>query len=549
MIEVFTRIKRTLSNGIRLGDRHYEFLAFGNSQFREHGAYFFAPTGDLDTDYIRHWMGHFKEITVVAKHASRLGQCFSTTRAIINAKANIVETEDVKRNGYTFTDGVGKISSFLAELIATEFGLLGPTQGIPSVFQFRLGGCKGVLAVSPALPPRDIHIRRSQYKFPASHEGLEIIRWSRYANARLNRQLVLILSCLGVPDQIFRRKLSSQISDLESALTDSRTALSLLHKFVDQNQSTLTLASMILDGFKATNEPFMVSLLRLWRSWSLKLLKEKAQISIDKGALLLGCTDETGTLKGHIENAEQNDLPNSEIDIQALPEVFVQLSRDPENPTVMEPKVLLGPLLLTRSPMLHPGDIRMVRGVDVPELKHLKDCVVMPQNGDRDIASMCSGGDLDGDDFLVIWDPELFPAEWNHEAMDYTAPEPLDIGRDVTVDDLTTFFVTYMENDSLSRIAIAHLAWADKLDGCVKESNCEQQWHLCLHRPLLTIVSRYRTRSAAFQSRGLRQDWSSRNHASGVEGPQLASFHGKGQEQELSFQENPRSAVRSGGQS
>ena len=30
----------------------------------------------------------------------------------------------------------------------------------------------------------------------------------------------------------------------------------------------------------------------------------------------------------------------------------------------------------------------------VPELHHIKDAVVLPQNGDRGIASMCSGGGL-----------------------------------------------------------------------------------------------------------------------------------------------------------
>ena len=61
-------------------------------------------------------------------------------------------------------------------------------------------------------------------------------------------------------------------------------------------------------------------------------------------------------------------------------------------------------MLLARNPSLHPGDVRIVRGVDVPALHHLKDVVVVPQTGDRPIVNMSSGGDLDRDEFLVIWD-------------------------------------------------------------------------------------------------------------------------------------------------
>ena len=52
-------------------------------------------------------MGKFSDIKVVAKHAARLGQCFSTTRAINCTKVTVVEDEDIQRNGFVFYDGVG----------------------------------------------------------------------------------------------------------------------------------------------------------------------------------------------------------------------------------------------------------------------------------------------------------------------------------------------------------------------------------------------------------------------------------------------------------
>lgn len=501
MNEVFTRIYRTMINGITIGDRRYEFLAFGNSQFREHGAYFIAPLPHFSAPSIRRWMGSFKEIRVVAKHAARLGQCFSTTRAISGAKVTVKEINDIERNGFCFTDGVGKISTFLAQLTASELGINQSIGGPPSVFQFRLGGCKGVLAVSPDAKGREIHIRPSQYKFPATHEGLEIIRWSQFAGASLNRQLISVLSALGVPDETFLQKLKRQLSNLEQAMTDEKLALNLLQRDIDANQMTLVVAGMVLDGFQKMEEPFVTSLLQLWRAWSIKYLKEKARISIADGALLLGCIDETGSLKGHFNATPSEGSTSTGNREEEIPEIFVQLTKTPDD----QPFVVKGPMLLGRNPSLHPGDLRVVRGVDVPALHHLKDVVVFPQTGDRDIPSMCSGGDLDGDDFLVMWDPDLLPRDWNDEPMDYKAPRPITLDREVTTNDITSFFVTYMKNDTLPTIAHAHLALADFSDDGVRDEKCKLVFWCLLSSA--DEHHRFETRLAALDGCRLCEDW------------------------------------------
>ncbi|KAL8783976.1 MAG: hypothetical protein Q9213_004227 [Squamulea squamosa] len=469
MDEVFTRVKRALRNGIKIGDRHYEFLAFGNAQFRENGAYFYAPLPHLQAQHIRNWMGNFDEIPYVAQYAARLGQCFSTTRAIIGTRTTIREIEDEERNGYVFTDGVGMISRFLAQLITHELGIVRTSTEPPSIFQFRMGGCKGILAVSSQSKLQEITIRRSQYKFAARHEGLEVIRWSQFTAANLNRQIIVVLSALGVPDGIFVEKQKAQLADLGLAMTSESMALTMLQKDIDPNQMTLTLAGMILEGFQKFQEPFVISILRLWRAWSIKYLKEKARITVEKGAFLLGCVDETATLRGHFNDSPVPKAHEPLMErVKKLPQVFVQLSKGPNG----KPKVIEGPMLLARNPSLHPGDIRMVQGVDVEALRHLKDAVVVPQTGDRPIVNMCSGGDLDGDDYLVIWDEKLLPREWNHPPMDFTPAEKIPLGRHITPDDLTTFFVTYMKNDNLSRIAVAHLALADFMEDGVKSTKC-----------------------------------------------------------------------------
>ncbi|MCJ1309503.1 hypothetical protein MMC25_003163 [Agyrium rufum] len=467
MDRVFDKIRRVMKNGILLGDRHYEFLAFGNSQLREAGAYFFAPLENLTAAHIRAWMGDFSDIRIIAKHAARIGQCFSTTRAITSPRILLEEEDDVfDKRGHCYTDGVGKISLDLARIAASELRLSGDP---PSLFQFRLGGCKGVLVTWPDLNSGTLRIRPSQYKFAANQEGLEIVKCSQFAASFLNRQIIAVLSSLGTPDSIFLERMKEQLTNLELAMTNQQIALNILQREIDANQMTLTLAGMIIDGFQESKEPFVIAMLQLWRAWSIKYLKEKAKIVIEKGALLFGCTDETKSLRGYYHRVRPSPQTPREKKVDALPEVFIQLSKGAGD----KPEVIIGPLLLARNPSLHPGDIRVVKGVDNPKLRHLKDVVVLPQTGDRDIASMCSGGDLDGDDYLVMWDPKLLPKDWFYKPMDHTAQKPVGV-KEVTTVHITDFFVHYMKNDTLASIALAHLATADDSPQGVKNLKCLQ---------------------------------------------------------------------------
>jgi RNA-dependent RNA polymerase len=467
--ELFKRVYRALRHGMYIGGRHYKFLAFGSSQIREAGAYFFCQSPHVSTDDIRRWMGSFTHIRVVAKYASRLGQCFSTTREIRGvAVPRILTIPDVERDGYCFTDGVGKISRFLAEMVVGE--MVANYHSVPSAYQIRMGGCKGVLAVWPQATKMEVHIRKSQEKFKSEFNGLEICKCAQFTSATLNRQTITILSTLGVPKKAFLSLLAVQLKSYENAMTDVDAAIGLLGRFVDENQTTLVIADMLLYGFldQEVNEPFVLTLLNLWKLWSLKMLKEKARIVVEQGAFVLGCVDETGTLRGHMQST---DGLKSRM-VKDVPQIFLQIT-DKEDST--KATVVTGVCIVGRNPALHPGDIRVVEAVNVPELKHLRDVVVFPSTGDRDVPSMCGGGDLDGDDFFVIWDQTLIPPEWHYPPMNYTAEKPTELNRDVNVTDLAKFYVLYMKNNILPTIAHAHLAQADYLEGGAKHEKCEYE--------------------------------------------------------------------------
>ncbi|KAH7176576.1 RNA dependent RNA polymerase-domain-containing protein [Dactylonectria macrodidyma] len=470
--EIWKRLLRTLYQGIKIGDRVYEFLAFGSSQLRQCGVYFFCPTGHISCDDIRKWMGQFDHIKIIAKYSARLGQCLSTTREVRGISVpSIRPIPDIERNGYCFTDGVGKISPFIAQMIIEDVGLDVFDQ--PSAFQFRMGGCKGVLTVWPDAKGTEVHVRESQQKFKAEFNGLEIIRCAKFATATLNRQTITILESLGVPKKAFRNLLNQQLREYELATWDNKTAIDLLKKFVDENQTTLSIAEMLEAGFKTdeTQEPFVVNVLKLWRSWSLKLLKEKARIHVENSAFVLGCVDETCTLRGHSRATEG---PGAK-DINKLPQIFLQITNSKDYNRI---RIIKGVCLIGRNPSLHPGDIRVVEAVDEPKLHHLKDVVVFPATGDRPVPNMLSGGDLDGDDFFVMWEPQLMPRIWNYPPMDYTGSNPQKLDRDVNVDDLRNFFVKYMKNDVLPMIAHAHLANADRAWTGPMSPQCLELAHL-----------------------------------------------------------------------
>ncbi|CAK7271078.1 hypothetical protein SEPCBS119000_004416 [Sporothrix epigloea] len=500
--QCFARAFRALKHGIHVGNRHFKFLAFGNSQLRENSAYFFAPTDFLSCQDIRDWMGDFRGIKTVAKYAARLGQCLSTTRPVptFGVPATIQRIADVHHGQFCYTDGVGKISMWWARAIASHLKI----DFVPSAVQFRMGGCKGVLVAWPDVPSGQVvQIRPSQEKFPTlgSANVLEVVRCSETTTATLNQQTILLLSTLGVQPSVFLELLQEELAGLDAAMNSPDKAVDRLMLRVDQNHVTPVMADMVKAGFLTSDEPFVWAILQLWRSWSLKALKEKAHISLEKSAFVLGCVDETDTLRGHRSQEEETPAAldrhedSETIDTEralALPQIFLQipdlsdalqngfhnLSRSDSRAYVAlnddrKYRVITGLCLVGRNPSLHPGDLRVVEAVDVPALRHLRNVVVFPRTGDRDIPSMCSGGDLDGDDYFVIWDHRLLPPHrfWNYKPMNFDSTREPDVDQ-VTPHDLISFFVKHMKHDTLPYIAISHRAYADQLEDGAMDMRC-----------------------------------------------------------------------------
>lgn len=140
---------------------------------------------------------------------------------------------DVERSTHVFSDGCGYISEWLMEKVAERFKVFKA-----SAIQMRYSGFKGVLVTHPLLGKNGLpHIwfRKSMKKFEGKFNELSTIRISTFSPAYLNRQVILLLDYLGVPQQFFLDRNRKALENLDVKKTVRRlqkqtTALRELHK-------------------------------------------------------------------------------------------------------------------------------------------------------------------------------------------------------------------------------------------------------------------------------------------------------------------------------
>ena len=102
---IYERVLSTLRNGIVIGDKKFETLAFSNSQERENTLWMFASRPELTAADIRERMGDFREIKNVTKYAARLGQSFASSREALHVDSSdieIIPDVEVENDGFTY---------------------------------------------------------------------------------------------------------------------------------------------------------------------------------------------------------------------------------------------------------------------------------------------------------------------------------------------------------------------------------------------------------------------------------------------------------------
>jgi nicotinamide riboside kinase len=100
-----TFIEQILLNGVLINNEIYHFIGYSNSQLKGRSCYLYNGTIDQIQQMI-YDNGDFQNIKNLSKRAARIGLLFSSCTPTIDIQSHqVIQIDDVERNGYTFTDG------------------------------------------------------------------------------------------------------------------------------------------------------------------------------------------------------------------------------------------------------------------------------------------------------------------------------------------------------------------------------------------------------------------------------------------------------------
>ncbi|ELA46428.1 hypothetical protein VCUG_02106 [Vavraia culicis subsp. floridensis] len=510
-------IREIMSNGITI-DRPYYFVATSSSQLRANSAWFISPYRKnnvlIGSDYVRNWMGVIN-CDNIGKYMIRVGLGLSSTfnmfeivdyveeddivsygnsgsvsygnsGSVSTSNSGSVSTSSNKNNNsstsnsstinttnaitnnvndeYVWTDGIGRISNRVADMVAKKLKLT----STPTAFQIRFAGYKGVLV--RANIPHDLMLRKSMRKFKSTYNVLEVVSYSQSIECYLNRQIIMILEGLGVPKHNFICLQNEYLMHMYRAINHS-----LIGKYCR------------ISGVALVDRMSGALLGRLFRE-----MCAKGRIFVKNGIVLMGVIDEEGVLgenevflriyedDGDVSGGRSKRMRSNEIGAEEMrkKELFERAlsvvdrsgvgtadsSADDINTStgggvLRDDGVVVGGAIVAKNPCLHPGDIRKVQCVYKKELMHYKNVLVFSKKGRRPVFNMCSGSDLDGDLYFVSWDARLIPPiehfPQNYQSSSYLSKEH------IVAQDMVNFFTRFAKEDELGKISNAHLVYSD----------------------------------------------------------------------------------------
>lgn len=390
---IHRRFGGVLRNGFTIASRHFEFLAYSQSGLKEHTVWFMSQfstvINDMDInvtpDYIISSIGWFDRIEndpkllyCPARWGARISQAFTATEAAVSLEIeeiyiiNDIYDADSHR---TFTDGIGTVSPELARDMWKGLQSVSRRHAhnhhiqYPPAFQIRCQGSKGMVSVDYQLSGRQLCLRQSMIKFEATHSAqLEIVAaFTSPGKFYLNRPLIMMLEDLHITGgyDVLKRLQNAVVKQTEDALKGLDCASTLFERY--GLGTAFKISSVFLNlhklGVTVRESPFHLQLIDFAVHHVLRELKYHARIPVPEGWTLPGVAD----IHGFLEEGQ----------------VFVCVTGNDGKP----PHYVAGPVMIFRSPVIHPGDIQIVQAIGEPPVgspfvhEPLANCVVFSTKG------------------------------------------------------------------------------------------------------------------------------------------------------------------------
>ncbi|KAL5117989.1 hypothetical protein ACEQ8H_004134 [Pleosporales sp. CAS-2024a] len=325
-------------------------------------------------------------------------------------------------------DGCARISVGAAQLLWDSYcDATGSEEPLPSAFQGRVGGAKGMWMISAEPHTRDpfhlkvwIEITESQQKLvPALEDeddktydphrlSFNLLKHSSVkGSSDLHMSFIPILVDRGVGRDVIASLIISRLDDERKQLLEMLRDPVRLHNWVTK-QGTSTPALGILAwraalplslpeqvklllraGFRPDQSPYLARTLKQFVKQRQICIEEKLRAPLGRTTFLLGLADPLGVLKP------------GEVHVQFSKPFCDEYGRNTYRNLHCEE------VLIARQPACRRSDIQKLRAVSHPQLSHLVDVIVFSLKGEYPAAGKLQGGDYDGDTFWVCWEPDL----------------------------------------------------------------------------------------------------------------------------------------------
>jgi hypothetical protein len=306
--------------------------------------------------------------------------------------------------------------------------ITGSDEPLPSAFQGRIGGAKGMWMLSAEPHTRDpvhldiwIEVTDSQQKFEPVHNDeaddrpynphrltFNYVKHS-FVNGStdLHISFIPILVDRGVQKDVIANLMISRLDRERKQLMEMLHDPVRLHNWITKQgsatpalgilpwQAALPLslpekAKLLLrTGFFPDESPYLAKSLKRFVNQKQMWMEEKLRAPLGKATFLLGLADPLDVLQP------------GEVHVHFSKPFLDEFDRKTYRNLAGEE------ILVARQPACRRSDIQKMRAVSHAKLSHLVDVIVFPSRGEYPAAGKLQGGDYDGDTFWACWEPVL----------------------------------------------------------------------------------------------------------------------------------------------